>query len=313
MLPTLWKKWDRFWFRPQSTAAISLYRIAFGILLLIYALAYLPVELPIFWGPRRAISQNTVSLWWHYPMVDLLLFWPRTEAWMTVWHAVFIAASVALTVGFLTRASAFFVWLWLLSMHHDTFMYANGGDVLMRLSAFYLIFSYAGAKYSVDARLFAKTQRDLQTGSADEKPPWAQRLLQLQLSAIYFQCFWTKLFGKVWLDGSAVYYILKMDHYKHAELGFISSNFWICQMLSYFTLATEFSLFTFIWFKKTRKFALLLGLIFHLGIDISMNLPMFEYFFVAIYLLFLDDEDFQQIAGFFSGFRKRSPIESKAA
>ena len=313
MFQSLWAKWDLFWFKPRSTTAISLYRIVFGVLLLIYAIVYLPSELPVFWGESRAISRNTVSTWWQYPLLDLLLFWPKGEGGMNAWYAVFIVASLSLAVGFLTRASAFVVWIWLLSMHHDTFIYANGSDVLMRLSAFYLIFSYAGSKYSIDARLFAQSNSGLQTASTVAKPPWAQRLFQLQLSAIYFQCFWTKLFGTVWLDGSAVYYILKMDHYKHVDLSIISSQMWLCQMLSWFTLATELSLFTLIWFKRTRKFALLLGVAFHIGIDIAMNLPMFEYFFVAIYLLFLDDDDWNRITNFFARISKRKLIEPKAA
>lgn len=296
MLKTMWNLWDQFWFRPQSVTAICLYRICFGLLLIAYSIIYLPSEIPIFWGAHRAISLSTVACWWTHPLADVLLFWPREDGWMIIWYMIFLVFCVTLTVGFMTRLSAFIVWLWLLSIHHDTFIYANGSDVLMRLSAFYLIFSFAGDKYSVDEKL-SKTEKNV---ASSLKPPWAQRLLQLQLSAIYFQCFWSKLQGKVWLDGSAVYYILNMDHYKHFEVAFISSQFWICQILSWSTLVIEFSLFSLIWFRKTRKVVLIAGVIFHVSIDITMNLPMFEYLFLAMYILFLDEDDFRRLFHFLS-------------
>lgn len=310
MLRSIWMKWDQFWFKPESTVPISCYRIVFGLLLLTYGFAYLYPELFTFYGENRAITQQLASLWWKNPGIDLLLFWPKEDTWLTVWYALFMIASFSLAVGFCTRACAFLVWLMLVSMHHDTFVYTNGGDVLMRLSAFYLIFSYAGSLYSIDSILF-KTRNDLELLLC--KPPWAQRLLQLQLTAIYFQCFWTKLSGKVWLDGSAVYYILKTDHYSHLGLAQLSSNFLLCQLLCWFTLATEFSLFTLIWFKRTRYFALALGVLFHFGIDLCMNLPMFEYYFIALFLLFLDDAEVRRIFAFTATLLKRKRTNATPA
>ncbi len=302
ILQKIWMHWDEFWFKPQSTLPISCYRIVFGLLLLAYGAAYLYPELFTFFGDYRAVTQPSAALWWRNPGIDLLLFWPKGDFWLTSWCALFIIASFSLTLGFCTRASAFVVWIMLVSMHHDTFVYTNGGDVLMRLSAFYLIFSYAGSLYSIDSIVF-KTMTDFEQVLC--RPPWAQRLLQLQLTAIYFQCFWTKLLGNVWLDGSAVYYILKTDHYSHLGLTQVSSNFLLCQLLSWFTLATEFSLFTLIWFERTRLLALALGVLFHFGIDLCMNLPMFEYYFIALFLLFLDDADIRRILASTASIFKR--------
>ncbi len=57
------------------------------------------------------------------------------------------------------------------------------------------------------------------------------------------------------------------------------------------TLAIELSLFTLIWWKKTRYPVLLVGTIFHLCIDATMNIPVFEYIMIASYINFLKPVD----------------------
>ncbi len=57
------------------------------------------------------------------------------------------------------------------------------------------------------------------------------------------------------------------------------------------TLAIELALFTLIWWKKTRYPVLLLGTIFHMCIDITMNIPVFEYIMIASYINFLKPVD----------------------
>jgi hypothetical protein len=62
-------------------------------------------------------------------------------------------------------------------------------------------------------------------------------------------------------------------------------------MGGWFTLALEFSLGVLIWFRRFRYPLLLLGLLFHLGIEYALNLPMFSWDVITGYILFVDPRD----------------------
>jgi hypothetical protein len=60
---------------------------------------------------------------------------------------------------------------------------------------------------------------------------------------------------------------------------------------SWFTLALEFSLGVLIWFRLFRYPLLLLGLLFHLGVEYALNLPMFSWDVLTAYVLFIHPAD----------------------
>jgi hypothetical protein len=63
---------------------------------------------------------------------------------------------------------------------------------------------------------------------------------------------------------------------------------------SWLTMAIEFALGVFVWFKELRYPVLLLGLLLHLSIEYSMNVPLFEWALLSAYVLFVDPQDLQQ-------------------
>jgi hypothetical protein len=65
----------------------------------------------------------------------------------------------------------------------------------------------------------------------------------------------------------------------------------ILKLGGWFTLALEFSLGVLIWFRRFRYPLLLLGLMFHLGIEYALNLPMFSWDVITGYILFVDPAD----------------------
>jgi hypothetical protein len=67
--------------------------------------------------------------------------------------------------------------------------------------------------------------------------------------------------------------------------------------ITWFTLLAEFSLGVLIWFSRLRYPVLLLGLLFHLGIEYALNLPMFAWDVLAAYVLFIDPADLAGLPG----------------
>jgi len=56
-------------------------------------------------------------------------------------------------------------------------------------------------------------------------------------------------------------------------------------------MALEFSLGVLIWVKDLRYILLALGLLFHLSLEYSLNIPMFQWDILSAYILFVDPAD----------------------
>jgi hypothetical protein len=64
---------------------------------------------------------------------------------------------------------------------------------------------------------------------------------------------------------------------------------------SWFALALEFSLGVLIWVKETRYYLLALGLLFHLTLEYSLNVPMFQWDVLSAYVLFIEPADLKRV------------------
>ncbi len=121
-------------------------------------------------------------------------------------------------------------------------------------------------------------------------------MLQMQFTLAYLDTFLWKFTGTRWLDGSAVYWATRMHEFIRFPLPFFLDNPYCLRVLSWATLVIEFSLSTLIWFKETRYVVLLAGLCLHLGIDFFINLPVFEWVFISMLVLFVYPEDLARLA-----------------
>jgi hypothetical protein len=74
-----------------------------------------------------------------------------------------------------------------------------------------------------------------------------------------------------------------------------TQQLWILKLVTWYTLALEFSLGVLIWFRPFRYPLLVLGLLFQLSIEYALNIPMFEWDVLTAYVLFVDPTDLQQI------------------
>lgn len=282
--------WQRFWFLEQSTLPLDLFRICLGLCVLQSAYFLFPELLTWFgedgWAPAASIRE-------FYPNI-LPLLPPGDGAIVTVFW-ILVAAAACLTAGLFTRGSAIVVWLCLMALHYFNPFCVNSGDALLRICAFFLIFSPAGNVLSIDRLLIVR-----RTGSGgaiyDGPPrsPWAQRLIQVQVALIYWQAFWGKIEGPHWLDGTAVYYVTHLTELQRFFLPMLFENMLVCKVLTWGTLVLEFCLWSLIWFKRCRYVVLIFGVLLHAGIDVAMNLPVFEVIMISTYLLFIEPADLER-------------------
>lgn len=293
-----WHAWCRFWFAPISTVTIGLYRILFGLCVLQFVLLF-AANAGDFFGTGAMLSPGTAQhqLWrggqfWGPEPHPSVLFWITSPLGVKLFFAALGVAALCLVVGFHSRISAIAVFVGLVSVGRANPLALNGGDVALRVSGFYLIFAPAGAALSVD-RLLA-----LARGAAPARPPlappWAQRLLQLQIALIYASTVLLKLKGHAWPDGTALYYTTRLEEFHRFPVPFLAHSMLLVNLATYWTLAVEISLAFLVWIPPLRAFVLLNGLLLHAGIEYSMNIPQFSAIMVISYVLYTDVEGWWQ-------------------
>lgn len=291
----IWRRWRRFWFEPRSPLPVAVFRILFGVLSLQNAANMWPGFLS-WYGVNGLIPIDSVikNNWGGLPRFDLILVLPRSDFWVVALFWAYVLATFFVTIGFCTRYSAAFMALSLISFHHHDVFNCHGGDVLQRLCAIFLTFSHADAVLSVDALL---RLRHGAGATPSLYSPWAQRMLQVQVALIYYHSFSSKIVQPDWLNGTAVYYATRIDNLVHLPMTFLFDNLLVCKCLTWYTLAVEFSMWTLIWFRKTRYIVLAASLVLHLGIDAALSVPVFEWFMIASLVNFVEPEDLSLLAG----------------
>ncbi|MGV3774525.1 MAG: HTTM domain-containing protein [Verrucomicrobiales bacterium] len=280
--------WNKFFFDPVSPKPIALFRIGIGILAFLNYLLIAP-DLFHWYSERGVLTSSVAKTLSGGGGINLLSALPPTDGWLVAFFVVAMLSTVTLTLGFWTRASAAILFLTLASFNHRNTLVLNSGDSILRLASFYLIFSHAGAAYSLERYL--KGRNGKTPPPVKLVAPWVMRLLQIQLCLIYLYTFTWKVMGSMWLDGTAVYYTARLQEFWRFHTPYIFEHMWTIKLWTWATLVLEFALGAFLWIKELRYPILLGGVLLHLGIDYSMNIPLFGQLMICFYILFVDPAD----------------------
>lgn len=113
-------------------------------------------------------------------------------------------AAVALLLGWHSRIAAAATWFLYVSLHHRNVAIEQGGDDVLRVVLFWMLWLPLGARLSLDARRAARPL------AADRVSSIASAALMLQIAAVYWIGFLHKL-GDVWFSGEAAWHALSHD------------------------------------------------------------------------------------------------------
>lgn len=278
--PPAW--WSRFWFTPTPTSTLAVVRIAYGAVLLAWTLS-LSLDLTAFFTTSGVVPQRPRSAW-TWSLFDLF---PSDTAVLVVF-VLLAAAAVCLLVGYRTRLAALVAQVCLISFSARNPYMLNSGDILLRVIGFYLVLAPAGAALSVDRWRLAPTSP---WWAFPERAPWALRLIQLQISAMYGFAVWGKLRGVTWNDGTAVSYALRLQDLVRIPVPrYVTESLSISNALTFGTLATEVALATLVWNRRARPWVLALGVVMHVLIDLTITVGFFSFAVFVGYLAFVPAE-----------------------
>jgi hypothetical protein len=298
--------WSRFFFAPISARPLGAFRIVMGLIALAH-LALLSVDLD-HWLTGRGLLQGSEAREVAGAMRPSPLQWVQDPSSVRAWVVGTAVAAVLVTLGWRTRITSALLYVMMLSIHHRNLMTNCGPDVLLILMLFYLMLSPSGAALSLDARRAA-----CKRGTLAEPliVPWAQRLIQLQLCLIYFDTAVLKCNGATWLNGTALHFVLNNPEVGRFSLEPLSQYPIAINVLSYAAVLVEFCLAFLLWFRPTRPWVALAGIGLHVGVLLTVNVPLFGELMTACYLTYLTPDELRAISPLRWIRRTQSPVGAR--
>ena len=200
--------------------------------------------------------------------VDLVLFFSSISSFF-------------LTIGFCTEISCLTTFFLIMSLNNRNGYIFNGGDNLLRIMLFLLIFSNCGFYISIDNLIYNRNQL---SACID---PWIVRLMQILVIKVYFDAFFSKILSSdSWYEGTGFYYSTNTKMLNRHDLNlYLNKSAFI--LLNYATLAAESVLVLGLLFNETSTICVFLLIIMHLLFEIFLRINLFGIIMVACLLLFL--------------------------
>lgn len=304
-LRSLVDAWNDFFFAPQLPTPVSLFRIFYGCAVIATLLLLRPDWLA-WYGTHAWVTLSTMRQVEPGMRLNVFNVIPQSDFWVNALFWIFLASAIFLTLGFLTRLNALIVFVCLTSIHQRNLYILHGGDTFLRVAGFFLIFAPAGAAFSVDRLI--RVRRGKEGPEIQPRSPWAQRMIQIELSLVYFIAFWWKSMGAPWVDGTALYYVTHLDAIRRFPIPAWIRQPVILKLGSWLALVLEFSLGVLIWIKELRYPLLLAGLMFHLTLEYALNIPMFQWDILTAYILFVDPADITRATNWMRGFLRTANV-----
>ena len=275
----------------RRLTGVALARIGLGSLLSIYYALHL-LQRDFLWGPDGL-----------YPLKLLLQSIGQTHAYTlyqfssTDWYfnliffcGLIVSALFALGVQSRLTSVLFFVFTW--SLYQRNYLAIDGGDNIAFIIAFYMMFADTGRCLSIDSLNALKPVGFLR-GAVHN---FAILACLTQIAILYFFAALAKAQSPGWLDGSAIYYILRaQEFYLPGISPWLYQSAFACVFACYATIVFEFFLPFEIWRRGLRPWVLLGAIILHLSIGLFMGLMYFSLNMIAIDLVVLSDVEYERL------------------
>ncbi|OGK99499.1 MAG: hypothetical protein A3D33_10920 [Candidatus Rokubacteria bacterium RIFCSPHIGHO2_02_FULL_73_26] len=283
--------WCRLWFRETPALPLEIVRIGLGLALLAgygFTSGHLAaLYADAGWVSRESVTSLADNRWgWS------LLFLVPAGRPLLLFHAVFLAACAAFTLGWRTSWAKWAVLAGHLSYAHRSPVVQYGVDSVLAGFLFVLCLAPLGRAASLDRRRLARLPGSARGAAAldQDGSRWrgaCVRLLQVQLAAIMFFAGVEKVHGDSWWQGYAVWVALTNHEFANVPVGWLARNFWIVNLLTYFTMFFEVAYAFLVWGRQSRPFALLGAVVLHGGMAGMMGLYLFSFVMLVAQLVFV--------------------------
>jgi hypothetical protein len=289
--------------RRNRLIGLAITRVIIGATTILYCLAdYSRRE--FFWGPRGYLSPAIASA--DIPRWGFSIFLFNNSQWWfeLVFNLCIVVAAAFMVFGgrALTVAQAVMLW----SLHYRNQDIIDGGDNLAQILIIFMIFTVTNAYFVPGAR---KRRERLSAG--DGQPRSAvlihnvgAYLVVFQTCMLYLAAGYWKMFGTLWQNGVAMYYISRVQQFDmFSAFSQAVNNPYLGTVICWATIVIEvgfaFSVLSVRPWLRKANILLIEGM--HMGIIIFMGLVTFGLIMIGADSVCLRDDDYRTMRRYAAG------------
>lgn len=284
--------WERFFYARTDDRLGGVLRVLFAVVCGLN-MALLGLDLDLFYSEAGVLPYEVGRAIVDPDTWTLFSLLPRGDGAVRLAWGVLMLQLVLLGLGVWPRLQAACVFLWLCSFQHRGIILFDAEDNVFRLLAFFLVF--------MPLHRHAALPRLAGRGAEDGTwAIWPFRLFQLQMCLIFASTALLKWSAPEWRDGTAMYYVVHVDDLYGKVFNPALLFGWMLplKLITWGTLALETAAPVAIWSRRARRPLLVALVVFHVGVDLAMNLNLFHWIMIVGWLSFLAEPvDARPLAG----------------
>ncbi len=292
-IPEIFTRDFKHWFK------IEIFRRVLYIFLLLNTITLLPIadDLWSYHGMSGTRWDYSLPIWKQISTALLnVLSHPANATYGWV-YILFIVGQISFLIlgilRILPKLSALAIYFFTVNLNLKGSLMFTGGEVLLNLTLFYLIFiqsSDNSQKWKIRFWIDRNEKPDFSSiqNALNNSFYW---IMLIQVCILYFFSTLYKLLDENWRSGDAVMYISNVSAYSSELMrAMFSESHFLSSIASYSILIYQGFFSILVWFKKIKIPFLLFGVFFHLSIAFGMGIFTFGIVMCLVYLLFLGDE-----------------------
>ena len=278
---------------PEACLLGGWIRIAYAFLFIMDRLLW-SLELDFFFY-QSGVLPTRVTRSYSYVENDsimLTIFQLAPESDWLIWAVNYLCLvqGILLLLGVAPRFQLVCLIIYLASWEHQNDHAWDSQDVMLRFFGFLMCFMplHRLTIYEWWQTRGMSKEAKVELYKDDSWPMWPFRLWQIEMCFVYAGAGLSKLSYKNWHNGLAVYYASYSNHFGGVFTpNFLFNRLWSLKLLCYGSLVIECLSWILIWPLATRPLITFSIILLHVGIDLSMNMNIFEWLSILGWMSFL--------------------------
>jgi len=296
IISSIYNWWDSFFHERtgiQGCRIAGYMRIGYALVFLIDRIVMI-FNLDFFFSPDHGVLPYRVSRR-NYELVDwnqrsIFQLYPESMEFVWIVALIGILQGVIVLLGATKylRFHLFGIYLSIMSFQNQNALMWDGEDNMFRMWVIILLFFPLDHCTIYDGFGFGSSSVSSSSLSSSW-PMWVFRIFQIEMVIIYMGASLGKLAVTEWQEGSAIYHLTYgiEDYPGIFNPDFLFARYGPLKLLCWSALVFEATCYITVWIPALRKLSVVIMIFFHIGIDLSMNMHMFEWLSCLGWCVFL--------------------------